>query len=735
MIFIKCILLIALLNYSNGENRIKRSLKKTRQTTTIPTTTTVKTPEICRIDQICVNYQHCDNGTINIHGKYITDPRFDKVCSGVEDVCCTSPTETEEPIEKPDNNEIATKCGVLNPNGVGTQIKETVDREAQFGKVKKKDTFKDRKMNVKFIIGEFPWMIVVLKKEPMLDDISSIYHCGGSLIHPSVVLTAGTKVVGENPEELVVRAGEWDTQTTSEHLPFVESNVASLAVHENLVSSSGLNNIALLFLETPIQNDKHINTICLPQRNVNFDGARCLVTGWGKSKFGRNEKYQDIMKKIDLPVIERHRCNEMFRKTRLGPYFQLHKSLICAGGEAGKDSCKGDGGSPLVCPVPGNEGYFYQAGIVAWGIGCGENNTPGAYTNVALFADWIENKIKHKGFNSDICVNYQHCDDGTLNESGNNLVDLRPVLLCSHYLEVCCAFSNVTEIPIDIAVNNKIATKCGVSNPNGVGMKIKEIVDREAQFGEFPWMVLVLRKEVLLNDISSVYYCGGSLIHPSVILTAGHKVVEDNPKDLIVRAGEWDTRTKSEHLTTIESNVASLVVHENFFRRTGLNNIALLFLETPIQNDKHINTICLPQPNVNFDGSRCFATGWGKHDFGEGGKYQEILKKIDLPVVERHRCTEMFKNTRLGIRFQLHESLICAGGEEGIDSCTGDGGSPLVCPVPGNKGYFYQAGIVAWGIGCGGRNVPGAYTNVALFADWIENKIKQKGYNSRSYTL
>lgn len=30
---------------------------------------------------------------------------------------------------------------------------------------------------------------------------------------------------------------------------------------------------------------------------------------------------------------------------------------------------------------------------------------------------------------------------------------------------------------------------------------------------------------------------------------------------------------------------------------------------------------------------------------------------------------------------------------------SGDGGSPLVCPVNGNPGHYYQTGIVAWGIG------------------------------------
>ena len=240
-----------------------------------------------------------------------------------------------------------------------------------------------------------------------------------------------------------------------------------------------------------------------------------------------------------------------------------------------------------------------------------------------------------------------------------------------------------------------------------------------------------------LDRFDTNYFCNSTFYfgNSSVVLTVGHKVVQENPLTLSVRAGEWDTQTTEEPLPHVESNVASIKVHEKLHRGTGSFNIALLFLETPIENDKHINTVCLPPPHMHFDGARCFVTGWGKKKFGKEGKYQDILKKIDLPVFGRQKCTEMFRKTRLGKNYVLSETLICAGGEAGKDSCTGDGGSPLVCPVPGNEGYYYQAGIVAWGIGCGGNNIPGAYTNVAFFADWIEEEIQYQGYNSKSYTF
>jgi secreted trypsin-like serine protease len=60
---------------------------------------------------------------------------------------------------------------------------------------------------------------------------------------------------------------------------------------------------------------------------------------------------------------------------------------------------QGDGGGPLVCPYADDPTSYQQAGIVAWGIGCGENNTPGVYANVALFRDWIDEQIAYQGLN------------------------------------------------------------------------------------------------------------------------------------------------------------------------------------------------------------------------------------------------------------------------------------------------------------------------------------------------
>merc|ERR1712209_248684 len=149
----------------------------------------------------------------------------------------------------------------------------------------------------------------------------------------------------------------------------------------------------------------------------------------------------------------------------------------------------------------------------------------------------------------------------------------------------------------------------------------------------------------------------------------------------------------------------------------------------------HIDTICLPQPEELFDFQTCFATGWGKDQFGAAGNYQVVLKEIDLPVVGHDQCEASLRTTRLGKRFQLDDSFICAGGVDGKDTCKGDGGSPLVCQSKFDPTSYVQAGIVAWGIGCGEDNTPGVYASVSKGVCWIDYAMTcQFGQQSGSYS-
>merc|ERR1712241_1622590 len=176
-----------------------------------------------------------------------------------------------------------------------------------------------------------------------------LYVCGGSLIAPNVILTAAHCLdnVGKNQEDInkiVVRCGEWDTRDEVEPKGHQDIRAKQIFSHPGFVKRNLANDFAIIVTE-------------------------------------------------DYYFLVNHgQCENILKTTRLGEFFKLDQSFTCAGGEAGQDACTGDGGGPLVCPDP--NGVYYQSGIIAWGLGCGEEGIPGVYADVREGLGFIDYATK-----------------------------------------------------------------------------------------------------------------------------------------------------------------------------------------------------------------------------------------------------------------------------------------------------------------------------------------------------
>lgn len=315
-----------------------------------------------------------------------------------------------------------------------------------------------------------------------------------------------------------------------------------------------------------------------------------------------------------------------------------------------------------------------------------------------------------------------HTTDGAENIAARFLNEGKNDTKCSIANQVCCnKQDNVARYKPDV---------CGKRNKNGIGFEVTNNID-EAQYAEFPWMAAL----TLTSEGGHKYICGGSLIHPHVVLTAAHCVYEKSTESLSVRLGEWDTQTTNEMFPHVDHKVAQTIIHADFGPANLFNDVALVVLKTACQLSAHVNTICLPPQNHKFENDYCFASGWGADKYGEVNSARANLKKIKLPLVPLKACQTNLRTTNVGPKFRIHTNFLCAGGEKGVDTCSGDGGSPLVCKIHGDDEFYYQAGVVSWGMDCGQENIPGVYANVAKFRNWIDQQMNHLGYGSVSYSF
>ena len=149
-----------------------------------------------------------------------------------------------------------------------------------------------------------------------------------------------------------VRLGEYILNAVTEPNPFVEIAVSAVRLHTGFNAVNLVNDIAILKLAAAVDfaANPHIRSICLPGAGSVFTGQRCWVAGFGANSFQSNQ-YQTVMKEVDVPILDGPTCEARFRASRLGANFAYNQqSFICAGGEAGRDACTGDGGAGKYYP-------------------------------------------------------------------------------------------------------------------------------------------------------------------------------------------------------------------------------------------------------------------------------------------------------------------------------------------------------------------------------------------------
>ena len=236
-----------------------------------------------------------------------------------------------------------------------------------------------------------------------------------------------------------------------------------------------------------------------------------------------------------------------------------------------------------------------------------------------------------------------------------------------------------------------------------------------AYYGQFPWQarIVVYKRKAR----GYVHQCGGIIITPRHVLTAAHCVDRVALRRVVVRVGDW--RFGAYDSAEQEFGVAYFRAHRHFGDSTALaNDIALLLLKVRrgdgIEFGWFVQPACLPEADTKYEtDTECEVSGWGKT--ADGAPISETLRGVSVPLVTDPFCSSEEVYHR---RF-VSGRMFCAGlVRGGPDSCGGDSGGPLVCRDPVSD-RFVAFGIVSTGDlrGCG--LLPGLYTKLSGFTDWL----------------
>ncbi|XP_059480356.1 proclotting enzyme-like [Neocloeon triangulifer] len=226
-------------------------------------------------------------------------------------------------------------------------------------------------------LGEWPWIAALFN--------GGRQFCGGSLIDSTHILSAAhciAHMTSWDVSRLTVRLGEYNIKSNTE-TKHVEKKVKRLVRHRGFDSRTLYNDIAILTLDSPVTFTSMIRPICLPTGSDAYDGKKATVVGWGSLR--ESGPQPSILQEVNIPIWTNTECRTKYGNAAPGG---IVEHFICAG-EAGRDSCSGDSGGPLMV----NNGRWTQVGVVSWGIGCGKGQYPGVYTRVTSFLPWIQKNL------------------------------------------------------------------------------------------------------------------------------------------------------------------------------------------------------------------------------------------------------------------------------------------------------------------------------------------------------
>ena len=243
---------------------------------------------------------------------------------------------------------------------------------------------------------------------------------------------------------------------------------------------------------------------------------------------------------------------------------------------------------------------------------------------------------------------------------------------------------------------------------------------------KYPWQAALVYDASFGGSDFDRQFCGGSLIHPYIVMTAAHCVFDTDPdcvpagcppqsdfaggdgtsfldpNDVDVIIG----RTTLSAPGGVEQDALRVYMNGAYNPDTAENDVGYISLDP---GNMRLRRILLAGPSERAlwaPGRMQRVTGYGTTT--ELGPASDTLREAMVPIIADSACGSP---EAYGTEF-IQRVMVCAGFlRGGVDSCYGDSGGPLEAPAFG--GLFRETGVVSFGEGCARASKPGIYARVA----------------------
>jgi len=223
-------------------------------------------------------------------------------------------------------------------------------------------------------IGDWPWAISML--------FNGRHVCGGSLINDQWIITAA-HCIGTNTNAASYRILFGLHDRLNQENWVISRNVQRIVMHPSYVSQNFVNDIALMQLSSKIDNyTQYCMPVCFPKVGQTFANQIGYTVGWGAQAYGG--AITRLLMEVATTIVTDSACQSRYSAGVINPNTQ-----ICSGG-SNKGACQGDSGGPFTVVDSTNGGRHTLAGIVSWGINCGNG---GVYTRSSAYRSWVESII------------------------------------------------------------------------------------------------------------------------------------------------------------------------------------------------------------------------------------------------------------------------------------------------------------------------------------------------------